>query len=90
MAVETFSASGQLNPPGEAGELVCLQPFPCEPIGFWPLPGFGDDLAVEAAKARFNQAYFAEFKGVWCTLSHRCHEEVELTRPFFQITVTTC
>jgi len=69
MAVETFSAAGKLNRPGEAGELVCIKPFPCQPVGFWPLPGFSDPPSVHAAKERYHQTYFAEFKGVWCMLS---------------------
>lgn len=66
MAVESFSPAGNLNPPDEEGELVCVKPFPCMPLGFWPLPGFGTDSEVEAAKSRFKQSYFSEFEGVWC------------------------
>ncbi|KAJ8509337.1 hypothetical protein ONZ45_g8488 [Pleurotus djamor] len=65
MAVESFSPSGESNPPGENGELVCVKPFPCMPLGFWPLPGFGDEAAVKAAQTRFQQSYFSEFSGVW-------------------------
>ncbi|KAF8204986.1 acetoacetyl-CoA synthetase [Pholiota molesta] len=65
MAVESFSPTGSLNPPGEEGELVCVRPFPCMPLGFWPLPGFGSDSEVEAAKSRSKQSYFSEFEGVW-------------------------
>lgn len=66
MAIESFSPLGKQNPPDEEGELVCVKPFPCMPLGFWPLPGFGSDKDVTAAKARFNQAYFAEYEGLWC------------------------
>ncbi|GBE79455.1 Malonamoyl-CoA synthetase vrtB [Sparassis crispa] len=65
MAVEVFTPSGTIAAPDEAGELVCLKPFPCMPVGFWPLPGFGSEEAVEAAKMRYQQAYFSEFKDVW-------------------------
>jgi len=65
MAIESFSPMGEQNPPDEEGELVCLKPFPCMPLGFWPLPGFGSDEDVAAAKTRFQQAYFAEYEGVW-------------------------
>lgn len=65
MAIESFSPSGTPNPPGENGELVCVKPFPCMPLGFWPLPGYGPVAAVEAGKARFQQSYFSEFKDVW-------------------------
>ncbi|KAH9482673.1 Acetoacetyl-CoA synthetase [Psilocybe cubensis] len=65
MAVESFSAAGTLNPPDEPGELVCVKPFPCMPLGFWPLPGYGTEADVEAALKRFHQSYFSEFEGVW-------------------------
>ncbi|KAH9936950.1 acetoacyl-CoA synthetase [Amylocystis lapponica] len=65
MAVEVFTLTGILAVADEAGELVCLKPFPCMPIGFWPLPGFGSEEAVDAAKVRYQQAYFDEFEGVW-------------------------
>ncbi|KAL4075852.1 hypothetical protein J3A83DRAFT_4089711 [Scleroderma citrinum] len=66
MAVETYSPDGEKTKQGEAGELVCIRPFPCMPLGFWPLPG-GDapEEAVKAALERFNQAYFAEYEHVW-------------------------
>jgi len=66
MAVESFDLTGHPSKPGEAGELVCLRPFPCMPLGFWPLDGFGTKDAVEIAKDRFQQAYFSQFKSVWC------------------------
>ena len=66
MAVESFSPSGSLCPADEAGELVCTRPFPCMPLGFWPLPGYGTEAAVTAAQERFHQSYFSEFGGVWC------------------------
>ncbi|KAF7292468.1 Acetoacetyl-CoA synthetase [Mycena chlorophos] len=65
MAVESVDENGNLNAPGVPGELVCLKPFPCMPLGFWPLPGFGDDDAVSAAKERYRQAYFAQIEGLW-------------------------
>ena len=66
MAVETFTPTGVRCAAGEPGELVCVKPFPCQPVGFWPLPGYGSDEEVAQAKARYQQAYFAEFEGVWC------------------------
>jgi acetoacetyl-CoA synthetase len=58
---------------GTQGELVCLRPFPCQPIGFWPLEGFGAEEEVGKAKERFRNAYFAGgMKGVWCECSIRC------------------
>ncbi|KAK7695797.1 hypothetical protein QCA50_000435 [Cerrena zonata] len=65
MAIEAFTPSGEIAGPNQPGELVCLKPFPCQPVGFWPLDGYGSQEAVEAAKVRYQQAYFSEFKGVW-------------------------
>lgn len=54
MAVEAWNDEGQpvLN---ERGELVCTQPAPCMPIGFWADPD----------NARYQAAYFERFPGVW-------------------------
>lgn len=68
MAIEAYSQDGKPVPPGEAGELVCTRPFPCQPVGFWPLPGFGEDVAVEKSRKRYKQSYFETFKDVWCEL----------------------
>ncbi|KAI6164873.1 hypothetical protein EDD17DRAFT_1775220 [Pisolithus thermaeus] len=66
MAVETYSHDGVKSEEGQAGELVCVRPFPCMPLGFWPLSGFdAPEDAVRAASERFYQAYFAEYKHVW-------------------------
>ena len=40
---------------GEKGELVCRNPFPCMPVGFWNDP----------EDKRFRKAYFEQFPGVW-------------------------
>jgi len=59
---------------GTQGELVCLRPFPCQPIGFWPLEGFGTEEEVKKAKERFYGAYFSGGrKGVWCECSPWTH-----------------
>ncbi|KAL0950016.1 hypothetical protein HGRIS_010024 [Hohenbuehelia grisea] len=65
MAVESYTPTGTVNEPGEAGELVCTQPFPCMPLGFWPLPGYGEGEAEAAAQARFQQSYFPDGSSVW-------------------------
>ena len=54
MAVEIWNDDGQAVI-GEHGELVCTQPFPSAPVGFWNDP---DD-------ARYKAAYFERFEGVW-------------------------
>ncbi len=37
------------------GELVCTQPFPCAPVGFWK----------DKDNKRYRAAYFERFPGVW-------------------------
>ena len=55
MAVDVFDDAGR--PIREAkGELVCTQPFPCMPVGFWN----------DADGSRYHAAYFSRFPGVWC------------------------
>ncbi|MBI4884864.1 MAG: acetoacetate--CoA ligase [Actinobacteria bacterium] len=57
MAVAVFDNAGQpVTEPGVKGELVCTQPFPSVPVGFW-----GDD----AEQSKFRAAYFDRFPGVW-------------------------
>jgi len=57
MAVEVFDNEGHpVREPGIKGELVCTQPFPSVPIGFW-----GDD----AQHSKFHAAYFDRFPSVW-------------------------
>jgi acetoacetyl-CoA synthetase len=55
LAVDVFDESGHIVR-GEKGELVCTQPFPCMPVGFWNDP--------EGRK--YHQAYFERFEGIWC------------------------
>jgi acetoacetyl-CoA synthetase len=54
MAVEVFDAEGRPSR-GREGELVCTQPFPSMPIGFWDDPG----------GAKYRAAYFDVFPNVW-------------------------
>src|SRR3546814_19782277 len=63
MAVEVYDDSGR-PVTGEKGELVCVKPFPCMPIGFWNDP---DD-------ERYRAAYFETYPGIW-----RHGDFVELT-----------
>jgi acetoacetyl-CoA synthetase len=39
----------------EKGELVCVKPFPCCPLGFWDDPD----------NVRFRSAYFDSWPGIW-------------------------
>jgi acetoacetyl-CoA synthetase len=55
MAVKIFSEDGH-EVRSQKGELVCVKPFPSQPIGFW------NDLNNEKYKA----AYFGRFPNIWC------------------------
>ncbi len=54
MAVEVWNDAGEAVV-GEHGELVCTQPFPSAPVGFWNDPD----------GARYRAAYFERFEDVW-------------------------
>jgi acetoacetyl-CoA synthetase len=54
MAVEVLDATGQ-PVKEQPGELVCRQPFPSMPLGFWN----------DADGAAYRQAYFEHYPGVW-------------------------
>lgn len=55
MAVDVFNDAGQ-PVRAEKGELVCTQPFPVMPVGFW------NDETGE----KYQAAYFDRFSHVWC------------------------
>ena len=54
MAVEVWNDDGQPIV-GEPGELVCTQPFPSAPVGFWR----------DEDGSRYRAAYFEHFPGIW-------------------------
>lgn len=54
LATDVFSSTGQSLSDGK-GELVCRNPFPSMPIGFWNDPD----------GSRYRAAYFDRFPGVW-------------------------
>lgn len=58
--------SRKINDPPTLLLMSDFKPFPCQPVGFWPLPGYSDDESVLAAKKRYHEVYFAEYEGVWC------------------------
>ena len=64
MDVHAYDESGR-SVQGEKGELVCISPFPSQPVGFW------NDLGGE----KYRQAYFDHFPGVW-----RHGDFIELTK----------
>ena len=55
MAVEVWNDDGK-PVVGEKGELVCVKPFPCMPIGFYNDPG----------DAKYRAAYFDNYPNIWC------------------------
>jgi len=55
MKVEVYDDSGR-SVRGEKGELVCTQPFPAMPVGFWNDPD----------GSRYRAAYFEKYSGAWC------------------------
>ncbi|SFX74452.1 acetoacetate--CoA ligase, partial [Marinospirillum alkaliphilum] len=54
MDVQVYNEQGQ-PVVGEKGELVCVQPFPSMPIGFWNDPD----------GSRYRAAYFERFDNIW-------------------------
>lgn len=54
MAVDVFDSNGDSMSEGK-GELVCTQPFPSMPVGFWRDPD----------GQKYQDAYFARFENVW-------------------------
>jgi acetoacetyl-CoA synthetase len=54
MAVEVVDENGT-PVRGVKGELVCTQPFPTMPLGFWDDPG----------DKRYRRAYFERFANIW-------------------------
>jgi acetoacetyl-CoA synthetase len=56
MAVKAWDYTGQdVTQSGEAGDLVCVKPFPCQPVLFWGPTG----------DAKYRSSYFEKFAGVW-------------------------
>ncbi len=55
LAVDVFDDEGR-SLQGEAGDLVCTQPFPSMPIYFWN----------DEDGAKYRGAYFEDYPNVWC------------------------
>ena len=55
LAVDVFDEKGN-SLIGEAGDLVCKQPFPSMPVGFWGDP----------ENKKYHAAYFGTYPNVWC------------------------
>ena len=57
MAVRAWDFEGNdITATGEAGDLVCTKPFPCQPVFFW---------RGEKGMAKYKASYFERFPGVW-------------------------
>lgn len=55
MSVDIFDNHGN-SLVGRKGELVCTQPFPSMPLGFWK----------DSTGNRYQQAYFERYRNIWC------------------------
>ncbi|KAI0468257.1 acetoacetate-CoA ligase-like protein [Xylaria cf. heliscus] len=55
MAIDVVDSISGDRTPGEDGELVCIKPFPCQPLTFWG-PN-GDE--------KYRTSYFERFENVW-------------------------
>ncbi|KAA6408639.1 MAG: acetoacetate- ligase [Lasallia pustulata] len=56
MAVEAWDYEGKnVTDTGEPGDLVCVKPFPCQPVMFWGAEG----------EEKYRKSYFETFPGVW-------------------------
>ena len=56
MAVQAWDFQGHdVSKTGEPGDLVCVQPFPCQPVQFWGANG----------GQKYRDSYFEKFPGVW-------------------------
>ncbi|KAL9131799.1 MAG: hypothetical protein Q9217_000326 [Psora testacea] len=56
MAVEAWSFDGKnVTDTGEPGDLVCVKPFPCQPVMIWGKDG----------EEKYRKSYFEAFPGVW-------------------------
>lgn len=75
MDICSFDPEGKEVTDGEPGDLVCLKPFPSQPVGFWPqkyvevAPLDDRDHSVfslpQYDAARYKSSYFDIFPGVW-------------------------
>lgn len=56
MAVEAWDFEGNdVTNTGEPGDLVCIRPFPCQPVRFW------NDVGDKT----YHKSYFETFPGIW-------------------------
>lgn len=59
MAVQAWDYTGKdVSKTGEPGDLVCVRPFPCEPVMFWAKD-------PKQGEKKYRGSYFEHFEGVW-------------------------
>lgn len=75
MDIAAVDSEGKVIPDGEAGDLVCLKPFPCQPVGFWASES--DDKShieeytghkgrvIKYNKMRYFGSYFEKVPNAW-------------------------
>jgi acetoacetyl-CoA synthetase len=59
MAIEAWSPDGVAVLDGQEGDLVCVKPFPCQPVTFW------SSESDHKGHTKYREAYFEMFDGVW-------------------------
>ena len=59
MAVDVVDEQGRTSAAGERGELVCSEPFPSMPLGFW------GDGPLGVAGPKYRSAYFDRYPDIW-------------------------
>ena len=71
LAIDVFDDGGRPCRPGIQGELVCTNPFPSMPLGFWDdsdegASGVHSSSALGVSPGpRYRRAYFERFPGAW-------------------------
>jgi acetoacetyl-CoA synthetase len=75
MDICAYTPAGTPTLNGEPGDLLCTQPFPSQPVGFWAVDGDNpSDIETKTSyngeEVRYNQAkyrasYFEKFPAVW-------------------------
>jgi len=74
MDICAVDVSGSPSLQGEPGDLLCLQPFPSQPVGFWAVDGDDEkdlitithgDQAINYNQKKYAASYFEKFPGVW-------------------------
>lgn len=75
MDIAAVDEDGKVLPDGETGDLVCLKPFPCQPVGFWASDedekGHVEEYTghkgrvIKYNNKRYFGSYFERVPGAW-------------------------